>query len=290
MSTSEAAIVVGYDGSPDAGLALEWAEATSSTTGAPLRVVVVGSAMDPVVGHFREHEDELVAAWSARATVHLRRSGNADAEVEVRRGPVVPVLRAVSHGAAALVVGSRGHGLAVGSLTGSVTQHLARHASCPVVVVRPSHQPDARRIVVGVDGSGGGEAALRFACARGNRTGEEVLAVHAYRSPTIPTGRAVLTGAMAPGPVPSTRDMASREAAERLLAAATAGVRAEMPDLELTELAVPAPADRLLVDLSAASSLVVVGSRGRDAFADLLLGSVAQRVLQAAHCPVAVVR
>jgi nucleotide-binding universal stress UspA family protein len=53
---------------------------------------------------------------------------------------------------------------------------------------------------------------------------------------------------------------------------------------------VPAPADRLLVDLSAASSLVVVGSRGRDAFADLLLGSVAQRVLQAAHCPVAVVR
>ena len=84
--------------------------------------------------------------------------------------------------------------------------------------------------------------------------------------------------------------MASREAAERLLAAATAGVRAEMPDLELTELAVPAPADRLLVDLSAASSLVVVGSRGRDAFADLLLGSVAQRVLQAAHCPVAVVR
>jgi nucleotide-binding universal stress UspA family protein len=229
MSTSEAAIVVGYDGSPDAGLALEWAEATSSSTGAPLRVVVVGSAMDPVVGHFREHEDELVAACSARATVHLRRSGNADAEVEVRRGPVVPVLRAVSHGAAALVVGSRGHGLAVGSVTGSVTQHLARHASCPVVVVRPAHQPDARRIVVGVDGSGGSEAALRFACARGNRTGEEVLAVHAHRAPTIPSGRAVLTGAMAPGPVPSTRDMASREAAERLLAAATAGVRVEMP-------------------------------------------------------------
>lgn len=274
MSAAAGPIVVAYDGSPDAELALEWAEATSSATGAPLQVVIVGTAMDPVVGHFREHADELVAAWKARATVHLRRAGVVDGEVEVRRGPVVPVLRAASHGAAALVVGSRGHGLAAGSVTGSVSQHVARHASCPVVIVRPAHQPDAARIVVGVDGSGGSEAALRFACARASRTGEAVLAVHGYHSPVLPPAE----------------PLAGRESAERLLAAATDGVRAESPDLEIVELAVPAPADRLLVDLSAASSLVVVGSRGRDAFAELLLGSVAQHVLQGAHCPVAVVR
>lgn len=289
MSADSGPVVVGYDGSPDADLALDWAERTASATGAPLRVVIAGTAMDPVVGHFREHADELVAAWSARATVHLRRAG-ADGEVEVRRGPVVPVLRAASHGAAALVVGSRGHGLAVGSLTGSVSQHVARHASCPVVVVRPTHQPDARRIVVGIDGSGGSEAALEFACARGSRTGEAVLAVHAYRAPTLPTESAFLTEALSTDPSPPSRDLASREAAERLLTEATEAVRAELPDLELTELAVPSPAARLLLDLSAAASLVVVGSRGRDAFAELLLGSVAQQVLQGAHCPVAVVR
>lgn len=288
--TDRPPVVVGYDGSPDADLALAWAQRTASSAAAPLRVVIVGTAMDPVVGHFREHADELVAAWKARATVRLRRGGDVDGEVEVRRGPVVPVLRAASHGAALLVVGSRGHGLAVGSLSGSVSQHVARHASCPVVVVRPAHQPDATRIVVGVDGSDGSAAALRFACSRGTLTGETVLAVHAYRAPTLPTESMFLAEAMRSDLPAPTRDLASREAAERLLASATAGARAEHPGLDLTELAVPAPADRLLVDLSAAASLVVVGSRGRDAFAELLLGSVAQHVLQDARCPVAVVR
>ena len=290
MSAPGAPIVVGYDGSPDAALALEWAEATSAATAAPLRVVVVGTEMDPVVGHFREHEDELVEAWRAKASAHLRRARVRDGEVEVRRGAVVPVLRAASHYASALVVGSRGHGLVIGSLGGSVSQHVARHASCPVIVVRPPRQPDAARIVVGVDGSSDSEAALRFACARGSRTGEAVLAVHAYRAPTLPTESSLLIDSFRTDLASPTRDLASREAAEHLLAAATAAVRAEVPGPELTELAVPAPADRLLIDLSTAASLVVVGSRGRDAFAELLLGSVAQQVLQGAHCPVAIVR
>jgi nucleotide-binding universal stress UspA family protein len=114
--------------------------------------------------------------------------------------------------------------------------------------------------------------------------------VHAYHAPALPTESSFLTGAVHADPGLPARDTASREAAEHLLAVATAEVRAEHPDVDLTELAVPAPAGRLLVDLSATATLVVVGSRGRDAFAELLLGSVAQHVLQDAHCPVAVVR
>jgi nucleotide-binding universal stress UspA family protein len=37
-----------------------------------------------------------------------------------------------------LVVGSRGHGELAGTLLGSISQHLAAHASCPVVIV-PHH-------------------------------------------------------------------------------------------------------------------------------------------------------
>jgi len=280
MSAAPKPIVVGYDGSPDAELALGWAARTANFTLKPLEVVIVGTQMDPAVGHFREHNDRLVDEWHIRAHDSLKEAGVASWEVGVRRGPTVPVLLAAAGNAEMLVVGSRGHGLMLGSLRGSVSQHVARHASCPVVVVRPLRQPGAQQIVVGIDGSGGSEAALRFACSRARDTGESVVVVHAYRALPVPM----------PDDAFFQRTTARAESADRLLAEATAGIRADYGEVDLTTQAVAASADRLLLDLSAVSSLLVVGSRGRDAFAEMLLGSVAQQVLHLAECPVAVVR
>jgi nucleotide-binding universal stress UspA family protein len=52
---------------------------------------------------------------------------------------------------------------------------------------------------------------------------------------------------------------------------------------------VPDAASRELVSRSAGAALVVVGSRGRSPWANALLGSVSQVVLQHAECPVALV-
>jgi nucleotide-binding universal stress UspA family protein len=49
---------------------------------------------------------------------------------------VAKVLIDRSEGADLLVVGSRGLGGFVGMLLGSVSQHVANHADCTVVVVR----------------------------------------------------------------------------------------------------------------------------------------------------------
>jgi nucleotide-binding universal stress UspA family protein len=280
VSSTPRPIVVGYDGSPDADLALAWAARTATVTPRPLEVVIVGTHMDPVVGHFREHDERLVDEWHQRAFGSLEEAGVASWDVAVRRGPTVPVLLAAAASAELLVVGSRGHGLVLGSISGSVSQHVARHAACPVAVVRPLRQPGARQIVVGVDGSDGARAALRFACSRASATGEPVVAVHAYRTWSLP----------GPDETPFHRSAGGAEQADRLLDETTEAVRADFDEIDLTTTTVAASADRLLIDLSAIASLVVVGSRGRDAFAEMLLGSVAQEVLHQAECPVAVVR
>ena len=47
-----------------------------------------------------------------------------------------PVLCEASTAASLVVVGSRGHGAFAGMLLGSVSEFLATHSECPVVIVR----------------------------------------------------------------------------------------------------------------------------------------------------------
>ena len=177
------------------------------------------------------------------------------------------------------MVGSRGHGRAGEALLGSVSQHLARHATCPVVVVREPHDPDAQRIVVGIDGSPTSTAALEYACRRAEATGETVVAIHGwhYREPSTDVWS-------------SNTPSVDTEERELLLAESIAGVRADHPDVRLEQEVVPVAPAQCLVDASASASLVVVGSRGLGFFTGMLLGSVSQAVLHGATCPVAVVR
>jgi nucleotide-binding universal stress UspA family protein len=53
----------------------------------------------------------------------------------VQQGNAAQVLLAAAHGADLLVVGRRGHGGFTSALLGSVSQHCAHHAPCPLVIV-----------------------------------------------------------------------------------------------------------------------------------------------------------
>jgi nucleotide-binding universal stress UspA family protein len=166
-------------------------------------------------------------------------------------------------------------------LLGSVSGHLSRHASCPVVVVREQADPQARRVVVGVDGSPGSEKAIGFAFDAASRDGAALAAVHAWHYPWADLRM----------PSRSMEEIAEDiQAREEWLHKVLAGWTEKYPDVGATCEAIPDHPARVLVNASEHASLVVVGSRGRGGFPDLRLGSVSRAVLHRAHCPVAIVR
>lgn len=269
-------VVVGYDGSSDSELALDWADELAAEQGRALRVLI--SEVDPT------QVLEATSDWHAAKMAELERDVKdrlaaaraRDTAHELVDVPPTQALIDASARAATVVVGARGHSLLSGVVLGSVSQHVARHASCPVVVTRTPYHPDSSRVVVGIDGSTGSRKALEFAFDHASRSGSSVTAVHAWRN----NARGY----------PGTGLVEEIEAAERILAEALAGFGDRYPDVQVAAEAIPVAPQRALADASQAAELVVVGSRGLGAFAGLLMGSVSQSVLHHAQCPVAVVR
>lgn len=276
--TTKQRILVAYDGSEEAEHALVWAAEEAVRTGTPLRVVTVDDvSTSPWGGDIWERDPEQVA----HAEAVMSDLGVADGAVERHVGHVASTLLDLAAEASLVVVGSQGHGRVSEATIGSVSQHVARHAPCPVVVVRRPRKRDAGRIVVGLDGSPMSEAALEYACQRAERTGEVVVAVHGWKVHTPSTD----VWSAEPR---SLGDVVDEK--EVLVGESVAGMREAHPDVVLIGEAVPVAPGDVLVDASANASLVVVGSRGRGYFSGLLLGSVSQDVLHRAHCPVAIAR
>ncbi|HEU4512103.1 MAG TPA: universal stress protein [Nocardioidaceae bacterium] len=273
---TRAEIVVGYDGSSDSELALDWADELAAEQGRPLMVLI--SEVDPtqVLEATSEWHAAKMAELEADVKDRLAGARTKETALELVQVPPAQALIDASAHAVAVVVGARGHSLLSGVVLGSVSQHVTRHASCPVVVTRTPYHPDSRRVVVGVDGSTGSRKALEFAFDHADRSGSSVTAIHAWRN-------------LARG-FPGSGLIEEIQAAEGVLAEALAGFADLYPHVEVTTEAIPMAPQRALADASTAAELVVVGSRGLGAFAGLLLGSVSQSVLHHAHCPVAVVR
>ncbi|MGZ4352650.1 MAG: universal stress protein [Gaiellaceae bacterium] len=137
-------------------------------------------------------------------------------------------------------------------------------------------------IVAGVDGSRPSVAALRFAAGEARVHGARLRVVHAWHLPLLPGGETS-------GADPEYVEL-RRADAERLLAEAVADVRLEADGVELETAALEGRAAKVLVDEARDADLLVVGSRGRGGFAELLLGSVGHQCAQHAACPVAIVR
>lgn len=124
-------------------------------------------------------------------------------------------------------------------------------------------------IVVGVDGSGGSAAALRWAAAEARLRGASLTAVHAYIRPLAYTG----TDATMAEFEPERHDHAQQVLDHALDKEADA-----LAGLEVRRVLHDGPAARALIEAAGSGELLVVGTRGVGGFEGLLLGSTAE------HC------
>jgi nucleotide-binding universal stress UspA family protein len=272
-------IVVGYDGSAEAGAAVRWAARHATYLDCELHVIhcslwpLLTSDLGPVRG--------IEGSGLQHQAQTILEQGKAEAVSVAPRVPVhgrllygLPAghLRRIAGDARMLVLGSRGIGGFLGLLVGSVSLELAATASCPVAVIRFDNHPEGR-IVVGIDPSGSA-GALRLACDLASATGSELMIIHVIRPHD---GMAHATGT-------------GREAARRLLLGVAEDAKALAPTVTISQdLVRDASVPRALLNASRGAALIVVGSKGHGLLKGTI-GSNAHAVLHHATGPVLISR
>jgi nucleotide-binding universal stress UspA family protein len=281
-------IVVGVDGSESADRALAWAAEEAALDHRPLVLVhAVGTLgtpgtvwlteADELVQEMREHGGKLLADAAQDVT---RRHPSVEVHTCVVTQDARQALLHLADDAQMIVVGSRGRGPIRSLVLGSVSAAVARHAGCPVVVVRPHHPGTVRRgVLVGADGTAGSIPTLDFAYRQASIRGLPLTVMHCVWDVVA----ASTTAQVVPPGEPSTDE------ARLLLAESVAGMTEKYPDVYVTVEVGRGLPERCLGAVSEQMDLVVVGRRHSGALSSAFFGDVAHRLVEHARTVVALV-
>ena len=174
-----------------------------------------------------------------------------------------------------VVLGTHGRTGVARLLLGSVAEKVVRLSPCSVMTVRASDARAFARVLCPVDFSDSAHRAMVLA-------GELV----------APRGTVSLLHVVEPIAYATTADPGTMDSSTRTLEAWAGELRAKH-DVNVTtriELGSPAAQTIEILEAGAAFDLVVAGSHGRTGLRRLLLGSVAERIVRHAPCPVLIER
>ena len=260
--------------------ALAWAAEEADRAGARLVIVHVcrpGSPLDRLAGEPTPALVELSDPPLARAAGAVRtRLGGHRVALKIRTGDAATALIDASSGVEVLVIGA--------GTSGRTTRRVLRHAHCPVVVVHPMSQGRdatfAGHVVVGVDGSAAGRAALEFAFAYANEHRLPVAAAHVSAHGDDDYFYDDTTMSM---------HFAVEPAALELLAAEVEPWSLKYPHLSIRRVVLCGAVIDGLVRAGAGAHLLVVGDKRRGVVSRARTGDVPLAVAQRAACPTAIV-
>lgn len=190
-----------------------------------------------------------------------------------------------------IVVGTRGHRGLDSLLLGSTARRIVQRATCPVLSVHPrdtDHMRPVRRILVATDFSSEAAAAMQAAARLlGSDTEDaEIILLHAYLVPydLLPADGFVsaATGLKqwqtAQTDVERRLALGTRALPESAPSVVTRGVEGYPPDIIVEQ--------AKLHDVD----LIAMGTHGRTGLSHAFLGSIAEKVIHRAPCPVLTVR
>lgn len=285
------------DGSTDAKAATEWLRQFPLPRGSTLTVMSVACMRRAPVGvpavTVREFLDGARAhargvAEEARDRLRTRWP---EARVHVAAGDAVgdarPAIVAAVRKADLTVVGARGLGAVAGFLLGSVSLAVARQARGAVLVAKGKPRR-VRTVVVAVDGSADALHAARYLASLGDLGALRIRLLAVEETPVTPTvSRAAASVWLEPALADARR--ARKAELERALREVAAVFKGEAKQVRTTVVAGYA-AEQIVRAAARGCDLVVLGARGLGRFQRVLLGSVSERVLRHAACPVLVVK
>ncbi len=288
--------LVGVDGSEHGRGALQWARAVAT---AEESIVVVHAWDVPVVTGYEGASagiatvDPLTIEQVSSEFLDRMLSEQHDERVTAQLvpGPAGRVLVDLADelgDEVTVVVGHSGSSKA-SLLLGSTAHHVVHHVKRPVVVVRGEMRLPVRRAVVGVDKGGHDEepdehslAALSWAVRLPGL--ERIEVSHADFVPGVAAGPVREPGLESDEAL-SDDDELVRHAIEQ----ATGGSGVPPNGAEVVPVVAGGTGAFALIEASRDADLVVIGTRGRRRFMELLSGSTGLDVLSHSHCPVAVI-
>ena len=275
MNATEArrGIVAGIDGSPSAVDAACWAANAAERLGESLRLVHVQPGGE---------SDGTAVLDKAEQAV---REAHPDLQIErvTDTGSPAKVLVDYSKSVRMMVLGRTGTSEMRSMFVGSDVVRVTNHAHCPVVSWRGERpvEQDRRPVVVGVDGSEHGMAAVGQAYEFASILGVDLVAVHAWSEQST-------LGFAESRRFVDWKDHHAHQS--EVISEILSRWSDRFPDVEVTRHVERDSPRRTLLRHSEHAQLVAVGSHGRSPVLAAMLGSTTQNLLHHAVCPVLICR
>lgn len=266
-------IVVGFDGTEPAFVALDWAAARAAQ--GPNRVeIVTVDAVDPF-------EDEMVDLSLGEAEYRLRDVA-VDAEITTRRiaGRMPDALLNAAGTTDLLVIGAHRRRPILSALSGWRPLRTVVRSEVPVVVVPEDWAGVEGPILVGLDDDDSSAGAVEFAANEALAADGRLTLLHAWqlRAPTLDGSVALL-----PSPIEE------KAIHRRILEDTLEHLSTKYPGLTVEANLVQDNPSAALLAAARRSSLLVIGTHHRGVLAGAFLGSVGQDTLIESRIPVCVV-